>query len=117
MNKDELVGYIQGLIDMSKEANEMLEPELLELIDKALVKHRALLNSEINYFNKKADEYATPKEKEGDDPIWNGPSEDLLDNDVDKGFIKHKQITKKQPEISNHGEFGEPNNEAPYGQD
>ena len=47
MNRDELVGYIQGLIDMSKELNEMgvmakreSEPKLLELINKALEKHR-----------------------------------------------------------------------------
>ena len=40
MNRDELVGYIQGLIDMSKETDEMLEPKLLELINKALEKHR-----------------------------------------------------------------------------
>jgi len=41
MNRDELVGYIQGLIDMSKETDEMLELKLLELINKALSKHRA----------------------------------------------------------------------------
>ena len=40
MNRDELVGYIQGLIDMSKETDEMLELKLLELINKALSKHR-----------------------------------------------------------------------------
>jgi hypothetical protein len=47
MNRDELVGYIQGLIDMSKELNEMgvmakreSEPKLLKLINKALEKHR-----------------------------------------------------------------------------
>ena len=40
MNRDELVGYIQGLIDMSKETDEMLEPKLLELINKALTKHK-----------------------------------------------------------------------------
>ena len=47
MNRDELVGYIQGLIDMSKELNEMgvmakreSEPKLLKLISKALEKHR-----------------------------------------------------------------------------
>tara|TARA_B100001094_G_C18110417_1_gene760802 strand:+ start:1151 stop:1396 length:246 start_codon:yes stop_codon:yes gene_type:complete len=40
MNRDELVGYIQGLIDMSKETDEMLEPKLLELINKALSKHK-----------------------------------------------------------------------------
>ena len=47
MNRDELVGYIQGLIDMSKELNEMgvmakreSEPKLLELINKALSKHK-----------------------------------------------------------------------------
>ena len=47
MNRDELVGYIQGLIDMSKELNEMgvmakreSEPKLLELINKALEKYR-----------------------------------------------------------------------------
>ena len=40
MNRDELVGYIQGLIDMSKETDEILEPKLLELINKALSKHK-----------------------------------------------------------------------------
>ena len=104
MNKttEKLYGPINVEFDSS------IEAELLELIGKALTKHKALLNNEINYFNKKANEYVTPKENEGDDPIWNGPSEDLLPDDVDKGFIKHKQITKKQPEISNHGEFGAP---------
>ena len=98
MNKDELIGYIQGLLDMSKEGDEVLEPELLELIDKALTKHKALLNNEINYFNKRADEYPSPI-KEDDDPIWNSPSEDLLPDGVDKGFIKHNQIIKNPPKI------------------
>ena len=40
MNRDELVGYIQGLIDMSKETGGILEPKLLELINKALEKYR-----------------------------------------------------------------------------
>jgi len=114
MNKDELVSYIQGLLDLNKateklygpinvEFDSSIESELLKLINKALTKHRNSLNEEIKYFNKKANEYATPNEI---DPIWNGPSEDLLPDDGDEGFIKHKQITKKQPEISNHGEFG-----------
>ena len=105
MNKDELIGYIQGLLDMSKEGDEVLEPELLELIDKALTKHKALLNNEINYFNKRADEYPSLI-KEDDDPILKDPnyyvwnhSEDLLPDDVDKGFIKHKQIIKNPPKI------------------
>jgi hypothetical protein len=84
MNKDELVGYIQGLLDMSKRSNEIVdcgedlskvESELLGLINKALIKHKNSLNGEINHFNKRADEYATPIEKRG-------------------------------PQISNHGEFG-----------
>ena len=125
MNKDELVSYIQGLLDMNKtteklygslnvEFDSSIESELLKLINKALEKHRENLNGEIKYFNKKANEYATPKEKEGDDPIWNGPSEDLLPDDVDEGFIKHKQITKKQPQISNYGEFGAPKEDELY---
>jgi len=117
MNKDELVSYIQGLLDLNKateklygpinvEFDSSIESELLKLINKAIEKHRDNLNGEIKYFNKKADEYSTPKEKKNIDPIWNGPSKDLLPDDGDEGFIKHKQITKKQPEISNHGEFG-----------
>ena len=100
MNKEELVSYIQGLLDLNKateklygpinvEFDSSIESELLKLINKALAKHRENLNGEIKYFNKKADEYTTPNEI---DPIWNGPSEDLL---PDQG-----------PEISNHGEFG-----------
>ena len=107
MNKDELVGYIQGLLDMSKKAEllmdhdyyvQEMESKLLILINKAIEKHKDKLKEEyvsindLPYFNKKADEYATPKEKEDVDPIWNGPSEDLL---PDKG-----------PQISSHGEFG-----------
>ena len=100
MNKEELVSYIQGLLDMNKateklygpinvEFDSSIEAELLKLINKAIEKHRNSLNEEIKYFNKKADEYVPPNEI---DPIWNGPSEDLL---PDKG-----------PQISNHGEFG-----------
>jgi hypothetical protein len=93
MNKEELVSYIQGLLDMNKateklygpinvEFDSSIEAELLKLINKALTKHRNSLNEEIKYFNKKANEYSTPKEKE----------KDLLPN--------------QGPEISNHGEFG-----------
>lgn len=63
MNRDELVGYIQGLLDISKEVEEDIEPKLLKLINKALAKHRDNLNGEINHFNKRADEYATSSEK------------------------------------------------------
>ena len=115
MNKDELVSYIQGLLDMNKtteklygslnvEFDSSIEAELLKLINKALTKHKALLNNGINYFNKKANEYTTPNEI---DPIWNGPSEDLLPDDVDEGFIKHKQITKKLPYVWYRDEDGD----------
>ena len=124
MDKDELVSYIQGLLDMNKtteklygpinvEFDSSIEAELLELIDKALIKHRNSLSEEIKYFNKKANEYTTPNEIGGDDNKFYGSSEDLLPDNVDKGFIKHKQITKNQPQISNHGEFRVPNKETP----
>ena len=70
MNKDELVGYIQGLLDMSKDAIKIsdselaikeIEKTLLTLISKSLEKHRiSQIKNDINYFNKKADEYSTP---------------------------------------------------------
>jgi cob(I)alamin adenosyltransferase len=70
MNKDELVGYIQGLLDMNKETEESMDNELaissmesklLVLMKKALQKHKTYINKDdINYFNKKADEYSTP---------------------------------------------------------
>ena len=98
MNKDELIGYIQGLLDMSKEINESrVQKILLNLINKSLKQHKNYTSKDdINYFNKRADEYPSPKKEDDDDPIWNGPSEDLLPDDVDKGFIKHKQIIKTQ---------------------
>ncbi len=125
MDKNELVGYIQGLLDMSKRSNEIIlekyrhgedlpkiESELLELISEALEKHKNYINKgDVNYFNKKADEYSPPI-KNDVDPIWNGPSEDLLEDDVDKGWVKHEQITKKPPKISNYGDFDKPEMEG-----
>jgi len=88
MNKDELVGYIQGLIDMSKETDEILELKLLRLISEALEKHKNYINNEdVNYFNKKADAYSTPLSTE---------ASVSFKDDVDKGWIKHNQITKRK---------------------
>jgi len=88
MNKDELVGYIQGLIDMSKETDEILELKLLRLISEALEKHKNYINNEdVSYFNKKADAYSTPLSTE---------ASVSFKDDVDKGWIKHNQITKRK---------------------
>ena len=88
MNKDELVGYIQGLIDMSKETDEILELKLLRLISEALEKHKNYINNEdVNYFNKKADAYSTPLSTE---------ASVSFKDDVDKGWIKHNQISKRK---------------------
>jgi len=110
MNKDELVSYIQGLLDLNKATGEMyvkywnkvnkewrpikvefdssIETELLRLISEALEKHRNYINNEdVNYFNKKADAYSTPLSTE---------ASVSFKDDVDKGWIKHNQITKRK---------------------
>jgi len=90
MNKDELVSYIQGLLDLSKvsEFDSSIETELLRLISEALEKHKNYINNEdVSYFNKKADAYSTPLSAKA--------SKSFKKDDIDKGFIKHKQITKR----------------------
>jgi len=84
MNRDELVGYIQGLIDMSKELNEMgimskreSEPKLLNLINKALEKHRISQIKEGGHFFYNAEHYEnlchSPK-KDNNQGNWCDPN-------------------------------------------
>jgi predicted ATP-binding protein involved in virulence len=90
MNKDELVSYIQGLLDLSKvsEFDSSIETELLRLISEALEKHKNYINNEdVSYFNKKADAYSTPLSTEASVSFKDG---------VDKGWVKHDQITKRK---------------------
>tara|TARA_B100000073_G_C23355104_1_gene420503 strand:+ start:192 stop:464 length:273 start_codon:yes stop_codon:yes gene_type:complete len=85
MNRDELVGYIQGLIDMSKELNEMgvmakreSEPKLLELINKALEKHRFSQIKGGGHFFYNAEHYEnlchSPSEKDNNKGNWCNPN-------------------------------------------
>ena len=67
MNKDELVGYIQGLLDMSKESIEGIpETKLLNLINKALEKHRLnqIKGGEQFFYNAEHYENLSPSHKD-----------------------------------------------------
>jgi hypothetical protein len=88
MNRDELVGYIQGLIDMSKESSEGIpETKLLNLINKALEKHRLNQIKGGGAFFYNAEHYENLCQSHKDNNDQSNP--------------------KNGPNISNHGVIGE----------
>ena len=100
MNRDELVGYIQGLLDMSKESIEGIpETKLLNLINKALEKHRLNQIKEGGQFFYNAEHYEN---------LCHSPEEDNKQgNWCDPHPTSEKPSNPKNgPNISNHGEVG-----------
>ena len=108
MNKDELVGYIQGLLDMSKDAIKIsdselaikeIEKTLLTLISKSLEKHRISQIKEGGQFFYNAEHYEN---------LCHSPEEDNKQgNWCDPHPTSEKPSNPKNgPNISNHGEVG-----------
>ena len=101
MNRDELVGYIQGLLDMSKESNEGIpETKLLNLINKALEKHRLNQIKSGGHFFYNAEHYEN---------LCHSPEKDNKQgNWCDPHPTNEKSSNPKNgPNISNHGMVGE----------